>query len=131
MNPKDIYNDAIHNFHPQYQQYTQYQAAAPSGKKSGESSSNADAQGPSGSSRSGGGNAGGDSKVTTQQQTVAELSNTVGGIMSLATSSVIEVEEQNKSQEVAKKGQAGRQIPTISQNYTEKTTLLSSDDEFQ
>ena len=23
MNPKDIMNDAIHNFHPQYQQYTQ------------------------------------------------------------------------------------------------------------
>ena len=25
MNPKDIMADAIHNFHPQYQQYTQYQ----------------------------------------------------------------------------------------------------------
>lgn len=24
MNPKDIMNDAIHNFHPHYQQYTQY-----------------------------------------------------------------------------------------------------------
>lgn len=24
MNPKDIMDDAIHNFHPQYQQYTQY-----------------------------------------------------------------------------------------------------------
>jgi len=24
MNPKDIMTDAIHNFHPQYQQYTQY-----------------------------------------------------------------------------------------------------------
>lgn len=23
MNPKDIMADAIHNFHPQYQQYTQ------------------------------------------------------------------------------------------------------------
>lgn len=29
MNPKDIMTDAIHNFHPQYQQYTQYS----SGKK--------------------------------------------------------------------------------------------------
>jgi len=27
MNPKDIMNDAIHNFHPQYQQYTQYNAS--------------------------------------------------------------------------------------------------------
>ncbi|KAK7069634.1 hypothetical protein SK128_026629 [Halocaridina rubra] len=26
MNPKDIMTDAIHNFHPQYQQYTQYSA---------------------------------------------------------------------------------------------------------
>lgn len=24
MNPKDIMHDAIHNFHPHYQQYTQY-----------------------------------------------------------------------------------------------------------
>lgn len=24
MNPKDIMHDAIHNFHPNYQQYTQY-----------------------------------------------------------------------------------------------------------
>jgi hypothetical protein len=24
MNPRDIMNDAIHNFHPNYQQYTQY-----------------------------------------------------------------------------------------------------------
>lgn len=26
INPRDIMTDAIHNFHPQYQQYTQYQA---------------------------------------------------------------------------------------------------------
>lgn len=32
MNPKDIMNDAIHNFHPQYQQYTQY-TAPQSGQK--------------------------------------------------------------------------------------------------
>lgn len=28
MNPKDIMNDAIHNFHPNYQQYTQYSPQA-------------------------------------------------------------------------------------------------------
>lgn len=28
MNPKDIMTDAIHNFHPQYQQYTQYSAGS-------------------------------------------------------------------------------------------------------
>jgi len=26
MNPKDIMHDAIHNFHPQYRDYTQYSA---------------------------------------------------------------------------------------------------------
>lgn len=29
MNPKDMVNDAIHNFHPQYQQYTQQGINAP------------------------------------------------------------------------------------------------------
>ena len=29
MNPRDIMTDAIHNFHPQYQQYTQYSSTAP------------------------------------------------------------------------------------------------------
>ena len=28
MNPRDIMTDAIHNFHPQYQQYTQYSSTA-------------------------------------------------------------------------------------------------------
>ena len=28
MNPRDIMTDAIHNFHPQYQQYTQYSNTA-------------------------------------------------------------------------------------------------------
>ncbi|XP_014257447.1 transmembrane protein 184B isoform X1 [Cimex lectularius] len=28
MNPKDIMTDAIHNFHPQYQQYTQYSSGS-------------------------------------------------------------------------------------------------------
>ncbi|XP_059091897.1 transmembrane protein 184B-like isoform X3 [Tigriopus californicus] len=28
MNPRDIMTDAIHNFHPQYQQYTQYSSAS-------------------------------------------------------------------------------------------------------
>ncbi|XP_026817725.1 transmembrane protein 184B isoform X1 [Rhopalosiphum maidis] len=37
MNPKDIMTDAIHNFHPQYQQYTQYSSGGQKnyGSKSG------------------------------------------------------------------------------------------------
>ena len=35
MNPKDIMADAIHNFHPQYQQYTQ-QSQSPTRGAGGE-----------------------------------------------------------------------------------------------
>ena len=33
VNPKDIMTDAFHNFHPQYQQYTQYSASKPKSYK--------------------------------------------------------------------------------------------------
>merc|ERR1719340_326504 len=33
MNPRDIMTDAIHNFHPQYQQYTQYSSGGNRHKK--------------------------------------------------------------------------------------------------
>jgi len=33
MNPKDIMTDAIHNFHPQYQQYTQYSSEVTSSQR--------------------------------------------------------------------------------------------------
>jgi hypothetical protein len=35
INPRDIMTDAIHNFHPQYQQYTQYQASNGTGGQAG------------------------------------------------------------------------------------------------
>ncbi|GMT07023.1 hypothetical protein PENTCL1PPCAC_29197 [Pristionchus entomophagus] len=43
MNPKDIMQDAIHNFHPQYQQYTQHSnpARSVSGNEAGRTLSNA------------------------------------------------------------------------------------------
>lgn len=72
MNPKDIMNDAIHNFHPQYQQYTQY---APPASHWG---------------------------AIHENNVPRRSSNT-----------------------------QHRQISTISHNYNEKSTLLSSDDEFQ
>ncbi|XP_055933008.1 transmembrane protein 184B-like [Argiope bruennichi] len=75
MNPKDIMNDAIHNFHPQYQQYTQYTAPA------------------------------------------APVSHW-GSI-------------QDNPAPRRSTNSTHRQISTISHNYNEKSTLLSSDDEFQ
>lgn len=107
MNPRDIMNDAIHNFHPNYQQYTQYQSSA--NKPGGHS----------------GGNGGG-SKPGNATGGIEAAQSDVPGEGVLNIGNIKEPESNSKS----KKSQ-GRQIPTISQNYTEKTTLLSSDDEFQ
>jgi hypothetical protein len=118
MNPRDIMNDAIHNFHPNYQQYTQYQ------------SSNKPNVGPN------------DPVVGTGSKSgaISQLDSTngynSGNIEANSANGVVNIASNLESEEVAKSGkkpnsQQGRQIQTISQNYTEKTTLLSSDDEFQ
>lgn len=88
MNPKDIMNDAIHNFHPQYQQYTQY-------------TSNGRPQ-----SQSGGG------------PTYDDDAERTGG-------------RGGQGLRKANGTPQARQISTISQVYSEKSMLLSSDDEFQ
>ncbi|XP_076305491.1 transmembrane protein 184B-like [Tachypleus tridentatus] len=89
MNPKDIMNDAIHNFHPQYQQYTQYTAPPPAlGHR--------------------------------------------GAVQGMRTGSV-EDENVDRGSRGPRRSTTiqGRQATPMNQNYTEKTTLLSSDDEFQ
>lgn len=40
INPRDIMTDAIHNFHPQYQQYTQYQSNGDAQRSGGSGASN-------------------------------------------------------------------------------------------
>lgn len=42
INPRDIMTDAIHNFHPQYQQYTQYQTSNSSGNQTGSNQRSSD-----------------------------------------------------------------------------------------
>ncbi|XP_075226123.1 transmembrane endosomal protein isoform X1 [Lycorma delicatula] len=84
MNPKDIMTDAIHNFHPQYQQYTQYSSGG-SHSQRGMRVGSYDPDDPV--MQSGGG------------KRVPTIPN--------------------------------QRVSTISQNYNEKTMLLSSDDEFQ
>ncbi|XP_013775847.1 transmembrane protein 184B-like [Limulus polyphemus] len=89
MNPKDIMNDAIHNFHPQYQQYTQYTAPPPAlGHR--------------------------------------------GAVQGMRIGSV-EDENVDRGSRGPRRPTTiqGRQATPMNQNYTEKTTLLSSDDEFQ
>ncbi|XP_041362330.1 transmembrane protein 184B-like [Gigantopelta aegis] len=90
MNPRDIMQDAIHNFHPQYQQYTQYQGSKPPKDEPVE------------------GNWGGQHdqyQRRPQQQNGAPQGRT-------PTGSQQQAQPPNKSR------------------FNEKTTLLSSDDEF-
>ncbi|KAM7355284.1 transmembrane endosomal protein isoform 1-T2 [Cochliomyia hominivorax] len=104
MNPKDIMTDAIHNFHPQYQQYTQYS----SGKNSrGIRVSSYDPD-----------------DVSNTNQTNASL--TLGGQNSaLGCMASKTLGNQRKFMP------GGQRVATISQNYNEKSMLLSSDDEYQ
>ncbi|CAG2164154.1 unnamed protein product, partial [Oppiella nova] len=118
MNPRDIMNDAIHNFHPNYQQYTQYQSSTKSTSGSNKPVGETGALNKSGA-------------VNEPQNGYNSVSidvNAMNGVVNMA--STVEPEESAKTGKKSTQ-QQGRQIPTISQNYTEKTTLLSSDDEFQ
>lgn len=119
MNPKDIMTDAIHNFHPQYQQYTQYQSGAQGGG-SGEKGGNSSGAGGSNGGHSGAAESSG--SVSSKDPGPSELAAAaVGNILNLSSSS----EDGNKkfSSQPAK-GVKG-------QKFSEKSGLLSSDDEFQ
>ncbi|XP_068143227.1 transmembrane protein 184B isoform X1 [Drosophila tropicalis] len=125
MNPKDIMTDAIHNFHPQYQQYTQYSSG---GKNSrGIRVSSYDPDDPN---NGGAGNGGG-----AIQQSIHTSS---GGYNAVATNGGGSG-NGNGGGAVAPKTlgnqrkfmPGGQRVATISQNYNEKTMLLSSDDEYQ
>ncbi|XP_034111723.1 transmembrane protein 184B isoform X1 [Drosophila albomicans] len=117
MNPKDIMTDAIHNFHPQYQQYTQYSSG---GKNSrGIRVSSYDPDDPS----SGGG--------ATQAASMGTNANG-GGYNAVATGGGNNGCVAPKTLGNQRKFlPGGQRVATISQNYNEKTMLLSSDDEYQ
>lgn len=120
MNPRDIMNDAIHNFHPNYQQYTQYQSST----KSNSGTNNT--QGGTGvGSKS---DAASNQVASPQGANNGNQDHNVSGITNMG--STIEPEDASRAGRRSN-NQPSRQIQTISQNYTEKTTLLSSDDEFQ
>jgi len=120
MNPRDIMNDAIHNFHPNYQQYTQYQSSNKPTKDPN--------NGPVGGTGSKSGNISQLDSTNGYNSSGIIDSNAANGVVNMASS--IEPEDLAKNGRKSNQ-QQGRQIQTISQNYTEKTTLLSSDDEFQ
>ncbi|XP_053206265.1 transmembrane protein 184B-like [Panonychus citri] len=170
MNPKDIMNDAIHNFHPQYQQYTQYHSPTPSkspgeggvgssGNGNGKLSGNVNHHNGGGStnvhSKKGGGKVH-DSRMESHhhhhnqkqhksdhhQSGMANLSvsidsedplassgSTLGEVVT--TSSSVSAGGSTSSSQSKKSSSPPWPLQTISQNYSEKTTLLNSDDEFQ
>jgi len=107
MNPRDIMTDAIHNFHPQYQQYTQYSSGGNRHKRQesyGEVNTGENQQQHHIPAANGGGAA-----------TQAPSNGAVAAATAAATGAV-------KSA-----------MPKMSTKVTnnEKTLLLSSDDEFQ
>lgn len=151
MNPKDIMNDAIHNFHPQYQQYTQYNSGpnkpgngsgngggngngnglTSSGSSSGHNGAAQLGLGSSSSTTSSGHHGGGHKSGVTSGEVMAAA---VGGIITLATVGGEEVRDGNKSrpQQPAVGGNGNGNGPSVQPvGYSEKSTLLSSDDEFQ
>lgn len=106
MNPRDIMTDAIHNFHPQYQQYTQY------------SSDNKRFQGPQNNNHNISGS-GSDLKSEDKDEVVLATPSVEddSGPAVLVDINTGEGEQQNT---VTKKGKQG-----------EKSLLLTFDDEFQ
>ncbi|KMY96871.1 transmembrane protein 184B isoform X1 [Drosophila simulans] len=120
MNPKDIMTDAIHNFHPQYQQYTQYSSG---GKNSrGIRVSSYDPDDPSSGAAAGGMQASQPTSGGYDAVATGPGSGGNGGSNCMASKTL---GNQRKFQP------GGQRVATISQNYNEKTMLLSSDDEYQ
>lgn len=178
MNPKDIMNDAIHNFHPQYQQYTQYQSGSGAGG-GGASKSVANGNGGSSSGErngdlgrgSSGGESSGDHRHHTTSQTNTRLRQPQQKNTSedLTADNMINLSSSGEESHVpsSRKGNPGSRSQAASANtgasattaagaaasgttsasggsgkiapppgsqkgiYSEKSTLLSSDDEFQ
>ncbi|KAI2801264.1 hypothetical protein BLOT_011841 [Blomia tropicalis] len=123
MNPRDIMNDAIHNFHPNYQQYTQYTQSAKtnSGSSATGQASASTPKSPILTDTSNGYN----SAALTETNATNVTLSTLSADNQMANSG------NNSNNDSNVNNSQNRQIPTISQNYSEKTTLLSSDDEFQ
>lgn len=111
MNPRDIMTDAIHNFHPQYQQYTQYSSAG-SRRKNDDSIGESCAEDVN--------TASGMATTTTTSAThvAREVATTAASVASNAAAS------NSGARTTVKPRQA-------KVTNTEKTLLLSSDDEFQ
>lgn len=118
VNPKDIMTDAFHNFHPQYQQYTQYSASG-SGSRA---------------TRGGRNTLDGDDAPSTTNRTTPTIHPPPSSTSSASSAGPPTSGAPTfTSTAAAPSGTAsGLAVPPPSRlAYTEKTMLLSSDDEFQ
>jgi len=133
MNPRDIITDTIHNFHPQYQQYTQYSSGGNRHKRQGSYGEVNDAtttttqshqqqpgaagNGASNGSMAGSGQAG---LAGGSSSAPAAQSNGGGGGVSAAAGAAVGAVKS-----------AMPKVMSTKVTNNEKTLLLSSDDEFQ
>merc|ERR1712110_194069 len=106
MNPRDIMTDAIHNFHPQYQQYTQYSSAG-SRRKTEDSVGESCVEDINAASTT----------ASSTTQAAREVASTAASVASNVAASNGGARTTNKK--------------VTKVTNTEKTLLLSSDDEFQ
>lgn len=124
MNPRDIMNDAIHNFHPNYQQYTQY-SSKPDYVSPKTLGSGSNQKSPILNDSKNGYNS---SSINDQPPTTTATTSSIT-LSTLSTGNQLSSNATN----IVKTNNLGneRKPTTLGQNYSEKTTLLSSDDEFQ
>lgn len=105
MNPRDVMQDAIHNFHPQYQQYTQQGTTVPKEEEAADGWPYHD-----------------------QHQNRPTQNGGAHGTNSVAANTLNTVPPSSRQ---SRPNQQQSNIPTSNRRHNEKTTLLSSDDEFQ
>lgn len=137
VNPKDIMTDAFHNFHPQYQQYTQYSASGSGSRNVGGRQGRTSSGGtfdPNDSTSSG-------IRTTPTLHNPPVSGNTVPVVSGVAIAAVQAASNvtpggpQTVPVTIHPAGSVGMATPgAVAPGrlaYTEKTMLLSSDDEFQ
>lgn len=142
VNPKDIMTDAFHNFHPQYQQYTQYSASG-QGSRSGP-------RGGRGAAYDGDDAGAGNRTTPTVHQASSSSSSASsstaaggsGGVAGVGTAgnaaspaprptTLVSPTSAAATPDHVASAVAAVHPPPSRLAYTEKTMLLSSDDEFQ
>lgn len=120
MNPRDMMQDAIHNFHPQYQQYTQQGMKVPHEEEHYDTGWSYDQYQQRGGRepQQNGQMANSDSSHRDHRHTGSSGDHTSSGAATHPSTG-------------GQQRQMGPRGATPSRRFNEKTTLLSSDDEFQ